>query len=128
MDLQSRYFGNFRDSVTLGGIWTRNQIGRKRCLSIFNDLIMESRVDCGMPSLAAAPEGPETLPFLSASAASIISFSWVESFCASGSVSGSDCTGRLDSQLSSTKKFSESQTMTERSMTFCNSRMLPGQA
>src|SRR5882762_157047 len=128
MDVQSRDLGNFRDFVTLGGLWRGLSQARKRCLSIFNDLILESRVDCGMPSLAAAPEGHETLPLLSASAASIISFSWVESFCASGSVSGSDCTGRLDSQLSSTEKFSESHTMTERSMTFCNSRMLPGQA
>src|SRR5882724_867662 len=128
MDVRSRYFGNFRDSVTLGGIWTRNQLGRKRCLSIFNDLILESRVDCGMPSFAAAPEGPETLPLLSASAASIASFSWLASFSARGTFSESDGAGRLESQLSSTEKFSESHTMTERSITFCSSLMFPGQA
>ena len=35
--------------------------------------------------------------------------------------------GWAESQLSSTERFSESQRITERSMTFCNSRMLPGQ-
>jgi hypothetical protein len=40
---------------------------------IFKALILRSRVDGGIPSLAAAPEGPETRPLLSASAASILS-------------------------------------------------------
>ena len=48
---------------------------RKRCLLILRALILESSVDCGIPSLAAAPRGPDTLPLLSARAASIISFS-----------------------------------------------------
>src|SRR5271156_420816 len=55
-----------------------------RCLLIFRALIFESRVDCGIPSLAAAPRGPDTLPLHSASAASIISFSWVASFSERG--------------------------------------------
>jgi hypothetical protein len=35
-------------------------------------LILWSRVDGGIPSFAAAPDGPETRPLLSASAASMI--------------------------------------------------------
>ena len=42
------------------------------CLLIFKALILSSRVDGGIPSLAAAPDGPETRPLVSASAASII--------------------------------------------------------
>ena len=42
-------------------------------LSIFRALILWSRVDGGIPSLAAAPAGPETRPLDSASAASMIS-------------------------------------------------------
>jgi len=38
-------------------------------------LDFESSVDRGIPSFAAAPSGPATLPLLSAKAASIISFS-----------------------------------------------------
>jgi len=47
----------------------------KRFLLIFSDLIFESRVDPGRPSLAAAPEGPDTRPPLSRRAGSMISFS-----------------------------------------------------
>ena len=47
-----------------------------RCLLIFNDRILDSRVVDGMPSFLAAPEGPDTRPRVSASTASIISFSW----------------------------------------------------
>src|SRR5580700_11336757 len=100
----------------------------KRFLSIFSDLIFVSRVDPGMPSLAAAPDGPDTRPRHSRRAASIISFSWAASFRgSSGRVFGSIARGRRESQLSSTEKFSVSHTITDRSMTFCNSRMLPGQ-
>ena len=48
----------------------------KRFLLIFSDLIFDSRVDPGIPSLAAAPECPDTRPPLSRRAASMISFSW----------------------------------------------------
>src|SRR6266481_9988840 len=44
-------------------------------LLIVKRLIFESRVRDGSPSLAAAPAGPEIRPWLSARAASIISFS-----------------------------------------------------
>ena len=47
----------------------------KRFLSIFSTLIFDSRVDPGIPSLAAAPDSPDTRPLHSRSAASIISFS-----------------------------------------------------
>jgi len=51
----------------------------KRRLSIFSALILDSRVDDGTPSRAAAPNGPDTRPLLSASAASMASFSCVAS-------------------------------------------------
>src|SRR6185295_13245459 len=54
-----------------------NAVGSlKRDLLIFSRLIFESSVWDGIPSLTAAPAGPETRPWLCASAASIISFSW----------------------------------------------------
>src|SRR4029077_17639588 len=100
----------------------------KRFLLIFSDLIFESRVVPGIPSLAAAPDGPNTRPLVSRSAASIISFSWVASFSEKSNCTfGSVAEGRRESQLSSTEKVSVSHTMTERSITFCNSRILPGQ-
>src|SRR6266851_10013247 len=100
----------------------------KRFLLIFSDLIFDSKVDPGKPSLAAAPDGPDTCPPLSRRAASIISFSWAASFRdSSGWPFGSVARGRRESQLSSTEKFSVSRTITDRSMTFYNSRILPGQ-
>src|ERR1700720_818964 len=100
----------------------------KRFLLILSDLIFVSRVDPGIPSLAAAPDGPDTRPPLSYRAPSIISFSWAASFRgSSGWPFGSVARGCRESQLSSTEKFSVSHTITDRSMTFCNSRMLPGQ-
>src|SRR5258707_15598212 len=99
----------------------------KRFLLIWSDLIFVSRVDPGIPSLAAAPDGPDTRPPLSRRAASIICFSWAASFWESSSwLVGPPAMGFRESQLSSTEKFSVSQTMTERSMTFCNSRIFPG--
>src|SRR5712692_9278200 len=100
----------------------------KRFLQIFSDLIFDSKVDPGKPSLAAAPDGPDTCPPLSRRAASIIPFSWAASFRDSSSwLFGSPARGWRKSQLSSTEKFSVSHTITDRSMTFCNSRILPGQ-
>ena len=53
-----------------------NAVGSlKRDLLIFSRLIFESSVWDGSPSFAAAPAGPETRPWVCASAASIISFS-----------------------------------------------------
>jgi hypothetical protein len=47
----------------------------KRCLLIFSNLIFDSSVDPAIPNLAAAPDGPDTFPPLSANAASIIALS-----------------------------------------------------
>src|SRR6266481_3547083 len=100
----------------------------KRLLLIFSDLIFDSKVDRGIPSLAAAPDGPYTRPLHSLSAASIIAFSWEGSFLrGSSTLPGTVMEGCRESQLSSTEKFSVSHTMTDRSITFCNSRILPGQ-
>src|ERR1700751_1035884 len=105
-----------------GGIYSL-----KRVLLILSDLMFDSRVDRGIPSLEAAPDGPYTRPPLSRKAASMISFSLAAGFRASSSfVFGSLARGCRESQLSSTEKFSVSHTITDRSMTFCNSRTLPG--
>src|ERR1700747_1701900 len=100
----------------------------KRLLLIFSDLIFDSRVDRGIPSLEAAPDGPYTRPPLSRKAASMISFSLAAGFRDNSTgLFGSLARGCRESQLSSTEKFSVSHTITDRSMTFCNSRMFPGQ-
>src|SRR5262247_231373 len=49
----------------------------KRRLSILRLLIFDSNVDAGTPRRVAAPNGPDTRPLLSMSAASMASFSWV---------------------------------------------------
>src|SRR4029077_6789555 len=50
------------------------QAGYLNCfLLILRALILWSRVDGGIPSLAAAPDGPQTRPLVSTSAASIMS-------------------------------------------------------
>src|SRR5438552_6429354 len=103
----------------------------KRCLLIFSALIFDSRVLPGTPSLAAAPDGPDTRPPHSRKAASIRAFSSsARRFKRPGWISGT--LGALDklcreSQLPSTENVSVSLTMTDRSITFCNSRILPGQ-
>src|SRR5580698_241215 len=87
-----------------------------------------------MLSLAAAPEGPYTRPPHSRKAASIAAFSsagdrlkrlgWID-----GSLFGAGRDeGLRESQLSSTENVCVSLTITDRSTTFCNSRILPGQA
>src|SRR2546426_7252366 len=86
-------------------------------LSIFNALILWSRVDGGIPSLAAAPEGPEIRPLVSVSAASII----VRSVRGSSSIS-------FESHDSSTENISPEIRITDLSMMFCNSRIFPGQS
>src|ERR1700730_13359767 len=68
--------------------------GLKLSLLIFSDRIFDSRVDRGMPSLVAAPEGPKTRPALSRRAASIMSFSSAASFSErSGEIFGSVASG-----------------------------------
>ncbi len=83
-----------------------------------------------MPSFAAAPDGPEMRPRLSASAASINSRS-LRGSVGTGTAAGTtaiDGRASVRSQDSSTAKTSPVLRITDRSMTFCNSRMLPGQS
>ena len=98
-----------------------------RYLFIFKRLIFESRVRAGRPSLAAAPFGPEIWPWLKASAASIICFSWVTKALLSVRVRLSVGGGSRLSQISSTENVSPSARMTARSITFWSSRTFPGQ-
>jgi hypothetical protein len=105
----------------------------KRCLLILNFLILHSSVCLGMPSFAAAPVGPEIRPSAWRSAFSIIAFSRSARSATKGMVCvvglgevGPEGVGA--SQLGSTQNISPSQSTTARSTTFCNSRMLPGQA
>src|SRR5579863_9158428 len=110
------------------------RIGRQRNLNrfllIFKALILWSRVDGGIPSLAAAPEGPEIRPRLSARAASIISFSFHGSpsrlNSADASTRGASREFSWDSHSSSTERTLPELRITDLSTTFCNSRMLPG--
>ncbi len=99
----------------------------KCSLSMWRLAIFESRVCRGIPSFAAAPDGPEIRPSLSISAASIISRSRAAIELTSGAV----VRGRRSSRFihpSSTEKTSPSARMTDLSITFCSSRMLPGQS
>src|SRR5271170_3438471 len=90
----------------------------KRFLSIFRDFIFDSSVDRGMPNFAAAPAGPNTRPRLAFRASSIMFFSCASSLLGSSmwhfdSVAGSG----EGNQLSSIEKISDSQRITERSIT-----------
>src|SRR5580704_17594416 len=91
-------------------------------------LILYASVDCGIPSFAAAPDGPETLPLLSASAASIVSRSLRESPLKAAAASARNGGGEasLESHNSSTDRTSQELRITDLSITFGNSRMLPG--
>ena len=95
-----------------------------------NALMRWSSVDGGTPSFAAAPELPATRPRHSASAASMISRSPRASpgRRAGAATRGRGGTGCVDSQAGSTAKTSPELTITDRSITFCSSRMLPGQS
>src|ERR1700719_3170210 len=97
---------------------------------IFKALILSSRVEGDIASLTAAPDGPETRPLLSASAVSTISRSLRGSTFKAGDVSARDACGEvlLVSHNSSTEKTSVELRMMDLSITFCNSRMLPGQS
>src|SRR6266850_132967 len=100
----------------------------KRFLLMLSDRIFDSRVDRAIPSLAAAPDGPNIRPWDSRRASSIISISVAATFSERKSLFPDlVSSGRWDSQLSSTVNISVSHTISDRSMTFCSSRMLPGQ-
>ena len=68
-----RHDGEFGQFGQIGQFWQANQPNLNWLLLIFRALILFSRVLAGILSLAAAPDGPETRPWLSASAASMIS-------------------------------------------------------
>src|SRR6202142_54841 len=100
----------------------------KRFLLMLSDRIFESRVDGAIPSLAAAPDGPDIRPCDSRRASSMVSRSVAATFSERKRWSPDlVSSGAWESQLSSTVKISVSHTITDRSMTFCSSRILPGQ-
>src|SRR5947209_17671745 len=86
---------NFRESRE-SEFWERDrQLNLNCCLLIFKALIRVSRVDGGIRSLAAAPDGPETRPLASTSAASIVSRSLRASTFKAGDVSTRDACGEV---------------------------------
>ena len=95
---------------------------RERRLLIFSARIFDSSVERGVPSRAAAPDGPNTRPPVARTASSMSAFSCEAS--APDIPSRLSTAGRVDIQLSSTVNSSVSDTITDRSMTFCSSRDL----
>jgi hypothetical protein len=94
-----------------------------RYVSMPSRLIFDSSVWRGIPSFAAAPDGPDIRPWASARAASIISASRLA--IAERPRFADDSVDLPFSQPSSTTKASLSLRMTVRSTTFCSSRILP---
>src|SRR5687767_1346686 len=130
MDIRIREFA--KDSRIREGSRNRRseeraQVFLYRYLLIFNDRIFDSSVEAGIPSFAAAPWGPETRPPVAARADSISSFSCTAGFLVEGLPFGRGNEDSELSQLGSTENSSDSQTITDRSITFCSSRMFPGQ-
>src|ERR1044071_851874 len=99
----------------------------KRNLLIFKALILDSRVDDGMLSWAAAPRGPEMRPAVAARTDSMASRSCAGDILVTG-LSWRRGRESKESQLGSTEKTLVSQRITDRSITFCSSRIFPGQA
>ena len=117
-----------RNSRTRSDLRPARQAFLKRYLLIFSDRILDSSVEAGTPSWAAAPDGPETRPSVAANAVSMASFSCAADRMAMGPPPCLAEEDSSESQLGSTENRSVSQTMTDRSITFCSSRMFPGQA
>ena len=137
--LKSRYVTRIVNPVTvveMKNCSLATLLGLQRNLNlsllIFKALILWSRVDGGIPSLAAAPDVPETRPRHAASAASMISRSLMASGSplkgAKHSARGSCNLGSFQSQDPSIAKVPSELRMTDRSITFCNSRIFPGQS
>src|SRR5260370_12451365 len=100
----------------------------KRFLLMLSARIFDSSVDRAIPNLAAAPDGPNIRPCDACRASSMISLSVAATFAESKGLSPDLASrGRWDSQLSSTVTVSVSHTIRDRSITFCSSRMFPGQ-
>src|SRR4029077_10617369 len=93
---------------------------RKRLLLILSARILDSSVERGIPNRAAAPEAPNTRPPVARNAPSTIAFS-----CAASELDNPtpvpNRRPRWDNQLSSTVNSWVSETITDRSMTFCSS-------
>jgi hypothetical protein len=71
----SRFFCDSVKGLREVGERAKRQIFLKRNLLIFRDRIFDSKVEGGILSWAAAPDGPETRPPAAANAVSIASFS-----------------------------------------------------
>jgi len=97
----------------------------KLYLLMFIDRIFDSKVDGGIPSKAAAPDGPDTRPRASARAESIILRSSVADLRKDWR-EGLQWSGCPDKQHFLTERLPFWWTTTERSITFCSSRMFPG--
>jgi len=80
------------------------------------------------PEPPGRAEGPGHAALASVSAASMASFWWVASVPVERLATGAVPGDRPASHRASIESVSESHTITARSMTFCNSRMLPGQS
>ena len=85
--------------------WALELEALKRYLSMFIDRIFDSRVDGGMPSLAAAPEGPETRPLVSAKAAPTLSRSSIENLLKGACAGASNWKDSPESQLFLIERF-----------------------
>src|SRR5438128_7217186 len=103
-------------------------LARSAIVSMWRALILDSSVWRGMPSFAAAPEGPEIRPRDSASAAMIKALSPSASVVTWRPVPIGAWLGSPLSHDSSMAKVSPSHRITARSITFCSSRTFPGQS
>src|SRR2546425_10820929 len=103
-------------------------LARSAIVSMWRALILDSSVWRGMPSFAAAPEGPEIRPRDSASAAMIKALSPSASVVIWRPVPIGAWLGFPLSHDSSMAKVSPSHRITARSITFCSSRTFPGQS
>ena len=97
------------------------------CFLIFNCLILQSSVDRGIPSFAAAPFGPATFPLHSANAVSMISLSCLWRVSAKGLDNCCRAGSGLASHAFSIQNVSPLLRIIDLSTMFCSSRIFPGQ-
>src|SRR6266700_4240282 len=91
---------------------------RNKCLLIFRVFILDSRVDAGMPSRAAAPSGPAIRPRVSFKTASICAFCCSRVLDDSESGSSELFCESFVTVPGSNRKTSLSARITQRSITF----------
>src|ERR1700733_15589205 len=94
-----------------------------RCLSMLRLAILASSVCRGIPSFLAAPFEPETRPWDSASAASIICLSRSTSVETRGTLGPDTGDDSCFNHVASTENVSPSQRITAPPKTFCSSRV-----